>query len=137
MVGVVSGTQLLADELGEVRHLSPWRFGNDFLQDPPTWLKNKLWAADVNTADGQLTDRSTSSLWLHRRVKVSQQLCHFSAWPHADPPLSRENTARVTYISLKSSSQYNLYTVHVFDNFNFPKHSFELREEKQSGVVAW
>lgn len=62
MVHVVSVTQLLADKLWEALHLSPWRFGNDILQDPPTWLKNKLWAIDVNTADGQLTDKSTSLL---------------------------------------------------------------------------
>lgn len=62
MVHVVCVTQLLADKLWEVLHLSPWRFENDILQDPPTWLKNKLWAIDVNSADGQLTDKSTSLL---------------------------------------------------------------------------
>lgn len=120
MVGVVSVTQLLADKLWKVPHLFRWRFGNDILQDPPTWLKNKLRAIDVKTADGQLTDRSTGLLWLGSRFHNS---CVISLWPRANPPLSQESTAWTTYTHWKVwVSAIYIYTV---DNLSFAEHTFE------------
>lgn len=102
MVCVVSVTQL-AEKLWEVLHLLLGGLGMIFCRIlQPDW--KMLRAIEVDTADGQLTDRS--STWLHKRVQVSQQLCHFSVWPHADPPLSWHSTAWITDNNLNSPKHY-------------------------------